>query len=289
MKSGVEILVSIILFGRTSVASAPPKLKNVCQPTKRRARAEAAAQIDRVSCPWPAGSKMNAKNGCTAVAGHVRAIRRPDDAVAESIGHLEFDRNARFAGSRPVEAAASGQDVVDQRRADDVRQELVDDDPLVVPGHEPARFGEHVAQPRALAEVVERLAHRRPSPRPRPPRRPDGTSRWSSPSARSMSTTLLWKHRNAACSPPMMTCSSFRGSGMIAAPLRGARQVFEAALGGLLDLELHAVVGIVEMGVGDRSAPVDRVEIEAWRSASWATAQAASRHRVSSVASNVMS
>ena len=47
LNSGVEMFVSIRLFGRTS-ASGPPKSKNVCQPMNRRARARAAAQVDRV-------------------------------------------------------------------------------------------------------------------------------------------------------------------------------------------------------------------------------------------------
>ncbi len=101
VNSGVEILVSINLFGRTSVASAPPKLKNVCQPTKRRgARQPPRRSIG--SGPWPGRIEDEREERPTAVAEHVGAVRRPDDTVAESIGgRLELDRNARVAGFWP--------------------------------------------------------------------------------------------------------------------------------------------------------------------------------------------
>ena len=56
-------------------------------------------------------------------------------------GALELDRHERDA--RPVEAAAVVHDPVGQRLADEQRQELVDDHPLVVPACQPLRPLEH--------------------------------------------------------------------------------------------------------------------------------------------------
>jgi hypothetical protein len=58
--SGVEILVSISLFGLTLPS---PKLKNVCQPMKRRGARAPPRRSTGSACPSPPGSKTIAKNG----------------------------------------------------------------------------------------------------------------------------------------------------------------------------------------------------------------------------------
>ena len=152
------------------------------------------------------------------VAGQVGAIRRPHDAVAESIGHLEFDRNAGLASTRPVEPPAFCQDVVDQLGADDARQELVQDDPLVVPRDEAPCFGEHIAEPRGLPDIVERIDAGGRRGVFRFVIVAEGEPLIVAACAQHVDDAIV-EHRNAACRPPMMTCSSFRGSGMIADPL----------------------------------------------------------------------
>ena len=110
------------------------------------------------------------------------------------------------------------------------------DQPLVVPGREPAR-----------------LARTRPS------------CRSSCPCARTWSTARLWKSRNAQCSPAMIRFSSLRGSPMIARAVGAARQVLEQPAA--LDLELDVVGRVVELLLGDRPGAVDRVEVERRRAA----------------------
>ena len=182
--------------------------------------------------------------------------------------------------SRPVEAPASRQDLVDQRGADDVRQELVDDDPLVVPRDEPARFGEHdcaAARSRGSRRTL-RIGRRR---------RVfglfvvvDATAAGRRRSARSMSTTLVVEAQEGRLQPADDDVLVVPRVGDDRGAARGARQIFEAAFGGLLDLELHAV-GSDRTDACRRSGPARRPSRDrssvSW---SWAIARAASRRRV---------
>jgi hypothetical protein len=59
-------------------------------------------------------------------------------------GALELDGNERHA--EPVKLAAAVKDLVDQRLADEQRQELADDHPLVMPPREPLGFVEHLVR-----------------------------------------------------------------------------------------------------------------------------------------------
>ena len=73
---------------------------------------------------------------------------------------LELDGHRRLTRVGPVEPAAVVQDVLHQRGADEQREELVHDEPVVVPEHEPARLGEDrggVDEAELLADVVDRL------------------------------------------------------------------------------------------------------------------------------------
>ena len=47
---------------------------------------------------------------------------------------------------RTIDAPAVSEDVVDERLPDDLRQELVHDDPLVVPAHQALRFAEDLVR-----------------------------------------------------------------------------------------------------------------------------------------------
>ena len=76
--------------------------------------------------------------------------------MAEPVGGgLELDRDKRAAG--PVEPAPAAENVVDQGLADEQRQELVQDHPLVVPDGELAGALEQVG--RGLAAIVREPAH----------------------------------------------------------------------------------------------------------------------------------
>src|SRR5262245_28021038 len=61
---GVETLVSIRLFGRTSALYVPPKSKNVCQPIKRLGALANPRKSTGSGLPCSSGSKIKPKNGC---------------------------------------------------------------------------------------------------------------------------------------------------------------------------------------------------------------------------------
>ncbi len=77
------------------------------------------------------------------VAREIRAIRRAHHAVAESIrAGLELDRDEALAHARLVEATAVPEHVVHHPQTDDLRQVLVQDEPVVVPRRHLPRVGE---------------------------------------------------------------------------------------------------------------------------------------------------
>ena len=97
-KSGVEIFVSICLFGFTWPS---PKSKNVCQPTNRRgarrpprrSAGSARALLRRI--------EDEGEERLPAVAGEVGAVRGSHHAVPEPVrAGLELDRNERLARCR---------------------------------------------------------------------------------------------------------------------------------------------------------------------------------------------
>src|SRR6266511_4364439 len=66
-------------------------------------------------------------------------------------------RSASWPGQAP---AAVGEDVVHHRRADEERQELVQDQPVVVPQHEALRLredGRGIDESELRADVIDRL------------------------------------------------------------------------------------------------------------------------------------
>ena len=72
---------------------------------------------------------------------------------------LELDRHRRETHVRPVRAPAAGEHVIDHRRADEQRQEFVQDQPVVVPEHETLRLREDllwIHQAERLTGVVDR-------------------------------------------------------------------------------------------------------------------------------------
>ena len=80
-------------------------------------------------------------------AGEVGAVGRADHAVPEPVGGgAELDRHERLPVPRTVEAIAAPQHLVDHGLTGDLRQVLVDQQPLVMPQRELARDQEpHVA------------------------------------------------------------------------------------------------------------------------------------------------
>jgi hypothetical protein len=72
----------------------------------------------------------------------IRPIRGTDQRVPKAVrGPLELDGHERLPGA--VEVPAPGQEGVDARLADEARQELMEDQPLVMPPGEPAGGAEH--------------------------------------------------------------------------------------------------------------------------------------------------
>src|SRR5512132_4009685 len=100
-----------------------------------------AAQVDWVETTLPGGIEDHFEEGMAIVACEVGAIRRTDHAVPKAIDDLKLDGDERLAVLGRVEAAPVGQDVVHHRLPDDVRQELLEDQPMVVVRGEPASLG----------------------------------------------------------------------------------------------------------------------------------------------------
>jgi hypothetical protein len=75
--------------------------------------------------------------------------------VADAVGHLELDGDERVIAPRAVEARTFRQHAVDQGLAHDLWQELVQHNPLVVPGQQAPRLGERPLR----VDLGLRLAH----------------------------------------------------------------------------------------------------------------------------------
>ncbi len=94
----------------------------------------ASTQVDRIRLTIAGGIEDHPEEWIAVVAGQIGAVGGAHHAVPEAVRPgLELDRNEAFAHSRLVEAAAVPQDVVHHRLSGDLRQELVDDEPVVVP------------------------------------------------------------------------------------------------------------------------------------------------------------
>jgi hypothetical protein len=108
---------------------------------KRRGGASTAAEISRIRLPLAGRVEDHREERVALVALEIRSVRRPHHAVAEAVrGRLELHRNEALAHARLVDAAPLLEHVVDQPLADDQRQELVQDDPVVVPCRHPPRL-----------------------------------------------------------------------------------------------------------------------------------------------------
>ena len=180
------------------------------------------------ACPSPAGRRPSRRTGCRCLL-QVRPVGGAHHAVPEPVGRrLELDRHERLRPGAAGRSAGRSEDGVDHRLADDQRQELVQDEPVVVPGRQPPSLGE-------------------------------GSTARRCPWSRAQSTALLWNRMNAHCRPAIIRFSSFLGSGMIAV-LSLVREILELAAG--LDPELCPVGRVVELRARHRAAAVDRVEVE---------------------------
>ena len=155
--------VSTILFVRIAGwgLSGPsvkvgPKSKNVCQPIKRRGARAPPRRSMGSAWPWPAGSKIIAEEWRAIVPRQIRPVRGSYQRVTKAVHRpLELDGHERLPG--PVELPSPGQDVVDARLADEERQELMEDHPLVMPPGEPAGCAEHLVWRRAMVTLLHIL------------------------------------------------------------------------------------------------------------------------------------
>ena len=224
------------LFGRVSAVCAPPKSKKVCQPTNRRGarkppRRSPGPTSGSARRARPPGSRRSARRtACRRVAGEVGPVRRPDHAVPEPVGRArELHRDVRRAVGRvPAVLRAVRQDLVDQVWPTNVGQHLVDHQPLVVPGRlAPGR-----------EEGVDRLSAGPCGPRPR---RCCGTS--GTPRAARDDQVAVVADVAMTAEP-----SARRGTSSNRPPDSTP--------------QLDRVGRVVQLGLDDRPAAVDRVEVE---------------------------
>ena len=194
-------------------------------------RARAAAEVVGVRVALLRRIEDEPEERLPVVAREVRPIRRTHHAVPHPVGAgLELDGHECLARCRLVEAPPAPEDVVDHALADDLRQELVHDEPLVVPRGQPARLGEdrrRVAQVALGPHVVDRV---------------------------------VVEEQERAVQPgdhQVLVVSRVGDHGrVVGAP----RQVLEQAAA--LDLQLEVIVRVVQLLLGDVPCAVDRVEIE---------------------------
>ena len=125
--------------------------------------------------------------------------------------------------------------------AEDRRQELMDDDPLVMPRDDRRASGTHGLP------VASRCT--------------------LSPDLVAAVDDTVVELRKATCSPAMIRFSSFRGSAMMAVPSVVARQILEQSPA--LDPHLCAIVRFVELRILHGTTAVDRIEVERRRARVW--------------------
>ena len=115
-----------------------PRSKKVRQSTNRRGRALAADEVVRIGqAVIDVRAEQVGEEGAPLLAREVRDVAWPHLAVAEPVGgDRELDRDERRV-TPAVEPTPATQDVLDEVLADDRGQELMHDDPLVMPAHEP--------------------------------------------------------------------------------------------------------------------------------------------------------
>ena len=131
---------------------------------RRRARARPRRSTGS-DWPSPAGSKMNPKNGAGAPVGRVAVAGAGSPGTTAGPGCARtgtspvWNSTGIVGPAEPVPPPAVAEDVVDQRLPDDLRQELVHDDPLPVvddraPGVEPDVARQVVGPPEVHGPVV---------------------------------------------------------------------------------------------------------------------------------------
>ena len=94
-KSGVDSFVSIRLFGRHPLVSG--ELEERLPANESPRAAHPAAQVWWLLAGAGGTVEHHREERLAILPREVRAIRRPDHAVAESVSNLEFDRNEPFA------------------------------------------------------------------------------------------------------------------------------------------------------------------------------------------------
>ncbi len=190
--------------------------------------ASTAAQVDRIGLPLARGVEDHPEEGVAVVALEIGAVRRPHHAVTEPIRRrLELHGNEAFAHARPVEKAAVPQHVVHRRLPDDQRQVRVEDDPMVVPC-------------RQLAPLLE-----------------SGVG--VAVDARPIDRVVVEEDERAleAGDHQVLVVARVGDDRRV---VRVSRQILEQA--SRLDPELRPVDRLVQLRSGDRTRPVDGVEVE---------------------------
>ena len=196
-------------------------------------RARAAAQVNRIPLALAGGIEDEPEERLAVVTREIGAIRRTHEAVPKAVRRaLELHRDALLSDTRPVEPSAPGEDVVDQRRTDDGRQKLVDDDPLVVPGGDLSRLRIDSAATVSWPAVVV---------------------------AQPVDDAVVEFHdgRMEPGEHEVFVVARIAEDGRARG---GARQILEEPAA--LESELGAVVGVVQLRVLHGTAAVHRVEVE---------------------------
>ena len=192
-----------------------------------------SAQVVGIGVALLVGVEHEGEERVAVVAGEVRPVRRADHAVAHPVrAGLELDRHERFTATGVEPTSAGGvaeQNLVGDLPADEVGEQLVDDDPLVVPGRQSTSFGERVGW---IAHTI-------------------GTN--------GIDGVVVEQQEGAlqAGDDHVLVVARI---GDDCLHRRGPREVLEQPSG--FETELDPVGGVVESVIGDRPVAVHRVEVE---------------------------
>ena len=183
--------------------------------------------------PSCVGVEHEGEEWVAVVAGEVRPVRRADHAVAHPVrAGLELDRHERFITTRVEPTPADGvaeERLVGKLLADNMREELVEDDPLVVPGRQAPSLGKRVGW---IADT-------------------SGTNGIDS---------VVVEQQEGALQAGDDHVLVVARIGDDCLQCRGPREILEQASG--FEAELDPVGGVVESLIGDRPVAVHRVEVE---------------------------
>ena len=117
-------------------------------------RTGSSTQIDRICLTLSSRVEDEPEEGRPPVAGKISAVRGPHNAVTETITRrLKFYRYQLLSLFWSVKPRPAGDDVVYQTLTTDRGQELIQDDPLIVPGDQAASLLKYDAIPVAVSRI----------------------------------------------------------------------------------------------------------------------------------------